>query len=273
MFEIKDQKNTISFLQQLQQPDGGYAGLLSDHGSALRSTLSAVKALKLLNTSPLNASTTVHFIQSRFDKNAGSFADGLTNEPSVSSTACALLALHDLGMQSILTEVLAPSVNYMTAAAISAADHFMIIAVFDECQLPPPPPERSVSFFYSIRQQDGSFGECPFLNAIACAALLRAGQKVTPIEPVIKTILNAQHKDGSFKSNSQPSHLMTTYAAMRLLTMLGIPPALEGLKNYLFSLHNTSGGFSFEPAGQASADATYQVITIFQWMKNFINTL
>lgn len=269
MVTAQEKEKAILFLQLLQQQDGGYAGQLSNPVSKLQDTLSSIKALKLLDSAPANVSKTVEFLYSCYDNKSGSFADQPGNKVSVFSTASALIALQDLETKDLLKEVLPMAMEFIADNATSPADHFMRIAAFEECKLPPPAPKEAISFFYSIRQKDGSFGDSTFLNAISCAAILRAGEKIENTQSIVQTILNAQHSDGSFHGENGETDLMTTYAAMRTLVLLDVPPNLSALKEYLFSLHHEQGGFGVKPNDPASAGGTYQVISIFKWIEEF----
>jgi hypothetical protein len=162
-----------------------------------------------------------------------------------------LLTLHGIGAGATLQRCLEPALRWMAAQASSREEHFMTIAVVDECAAAVPVP-RSVAFFRGLETPDGTFGPSPLQNGIAASALLRAGEPLRDPEAVARLLLAAQAPDGGF------ADVWTTYCVMRALDLLGATPDGPRLARWVLDRLGTGTG--------SAAGVTYQCLSILDWI-------
>ena len=193
--------------------------------------LSALKALALLGDRPTDPDAVHAAVTAQADAGTGRWPIG---DPSVLATAGGLLCLKELDATTTLSRWLDPALHWMAAQASTREEHFMTIAVADECRAGLPLP-RSVAYFRALEQPDGTFGPDPLENGIAASALLRAGETLREPAAVARLLLAAQTPDGGIGAD-----LWTTYCALRALTLLGVAPARERLVPWARSRLNTT---------------------------------
>ena len=260
-----DCAKTLTYLHGLARKDGGYADQTAATRAGLQPTASVCRALRLLDSQVVDPRATVGFVHRCFDPRSGRVlrapgrATHRARAPRWPLSRCA--ACTDQGG---LAERTRPAVSFLAREARSAMDHFMVVAAHEEAELTVPPPLSSVDFFRTGRQADGTFGDSAFANAIAGAALLRAGQPLAEPAPVERRLLAAQGSDGGFSDHAGPADLLTTYAATRALALLKAAPDLPALTRYLTGLRRPDGGFGARPDARASAGATYQVLAVLR---------
>jgi hypothetical protein len=259
-----DRAKTLTYLHGLARKDGGYADQTAAERAGLQHTASVCRALRLLDSQVVDPRGTVGFVHRCFDPRSGGFSELPGARPTVLGTALALIALRALSDRGGLAERTRLAVNFLAREARSAMDHFMVVAAHEEAELTVPPPLSSVDFFRASRHADGTFGDSAFANAIAGAALLRAGQPLAEPAPVVRRLTRAQGSDGGFSDHSGPADLLTTYAATRALMLLHAAPDLPALTRYLASLRRPDGGFGARPDARASAGATYQALAVMR---------
>ncbi len=257
-----ERAKTLTYLHGLARRDGGYTDRADTTRSSLQHTASVCRALRLLDGEASDPRATAGFVHRCFDPRSGGFCERPGARPTVLSTALGLISLRSLDDQGGLSERTRGAVDFLEREAHSAMDHFMVVAAHEEAQLGTPPPRSTIEYFRTIRQTDGTFGEGAFANAIASATLLRAGQPMPQPGPVVQRLLHAQGSDGGFADHAGPSDLLTTYAAVRALSLLQAAPDLAGLQRYLGSLFRHDGGFGPRSDGRASAGATYQALAV-----------
>ncbi|WP_432994097.1 ankyrin repeat domain-containing protein [Dactylosporangium sp. CA-233914] len=158
----------------------------------------------------------------------------------VPALAGALLRLKAIDDRASLAERLGPCLADMAARAVTREEHFMTIAVADECGAPFAP--SSVAFFHSREHDDGTFGPDPLENAIAVSALLRAGAPLRDPSTVGKLLL--EHALGG--------DLWIVYCAMRALALLRMTPPPQDLM--------------LDLSVDGSADETYQRLSVIEWL-------
>lgn len=265
MLTFEERAATTRFLRGLKRADGGYASQATDPKSGLHDTVSALKALRLLDADPDDPERTRAFVHSCSDMATGGFSESPAETPNVFSTAIGLIALRELGETEGFESRAQRAMRFMSENAASAADHFMIIAAHEEGKLPDPVAPSSASFFRARRRQDGAFGESARYNAMASAALHRAREPVQHPEPVIRRLLGAQGPDGGFADRQGQSDVMTTYAVARALTLLKAMPDIDGLSGYIAALRREEGGYTDTPNAPATAGATYEALSILRW--------
>ena len=196
---IDNQANIVAFLKGLRRESGAYADT-SDGEPSLGPTLSALKTLAQLGALEISQQT-IDFIRSCRHDNAFSAQPGtamLGAEPSPFATAQALIALKTLGQDDLLREYIPVAVDYMSAAAANQFDHFMLVAAYEECEIPEPVPQKTIAFFE--QQLANSLAAKNVLDtAIAGASLIRARQTLANPGAVIDCIIAGQNTpDGGF---------------------------------------------------------------------------
>ena len=192
MSTLDDCAKTLTYLHGLGRKDGGYADQTANARAGLQHTASVCRALRLLDGQVDDPRATLAFVHRCFDARSGGFSERPGAQPTVLCTALALIALRTLHDGGGLAERTRAAVTFLAREARSAMDHFMVVAAHEEAELPVPPPLSSVDFFQSARQPDGTFGDSAFANAVASAALLRAGQPIIHPAAVVRRLQGAQ---------------------------------------------------------------------------------
>ncbi|WP_433617997.1 ankyrin repeat domain-containing protein [Dactylosporangium sp. CA-139114] len=194
--------------------------LSSDH------SLSALKALELLGA------RTPHPDDVRAEVLALWPAGG-----PVLALAGAVLRLNMVGGAG---DLLGPTLTAMASRAATREEHFMTIAVADECSWPDRSTvDRSIAFFRAMQREDGTFGPDPLDNAIAASALLRIGCSLRDPSTVGKLLLESLDGD-----------LWLRYCAMRALSLLRMTPM----------------PLPVPVADTMPADELYQRLSIAEWL-------
>jgi len=229
----------------------GHNGRYADLPGAqpeLGATLSVLKALALLGDRPRDPDA-IHADVT------GQAVDGRWGAPAVLPTAAALLTLHGVDARDTLHRSLEPALHWMDERAASREEHFMTIAVADECAAAVPVP-RSVAFFRGLETPDGTFGTSPLQNGIAASALLRAGEPLRDPAAVTRLLLAAQRPDGGFADDGAAGDLWTTYCVMRALDLLSASPDGPRLARWVLDRQLDGAG----------AGGTYQCLSILDWI-------
>jgi hypothetical protein len=249
-----------SFLLTLKRSDGGYADN-QDRCSDIRSTLSAVKALRLRGQTQFPNSLT-DYVNSCWNENG--FANLPGDEPTAFDTAVGLITLNCLGQDALLEQHHTTAIAFMQQQAETQYDHFMLIAAFDECGFSEPVPQSAIRYFTNRSEGGLNIGSVQE-SAIATASLLRSGQ--TQVSPkVADYLLNSQNSnDGGFSETGESSSLFVSYYVMRTLTLLNRAPDIRTFRRYLSTLKTTEG-YAEIAGGVTSAGACYQVLSMQQWM-------
>jgi hypothetical protein len=241
---------------------GGFAASRGEPIS-LGATLSALKALELLGVGPSDPDGILTFVESQFAAGTPACIDQATGAPAVLATAAGLLCLRALDATDALEARVPTGAGWMAAQAKSREEHFMTVAVVEECHLEEP-PARAVKFFQDQSQADGTFGPSVLNNGIASSALLRAADLLHDPAAVTSRLLGGQADGGGFADDGPNPDLWTSYCVMRALDLLGVSPRVAALADWVMQLQLPGGGFG--SAGIASADVTYQALSILDWI-------
>ncbi|MEI6291184.1 MAG: ankyrin repeat domain-containing protein, partial [Chloroflexota bacterium] len=267
---------TMIYLNGLLRDSGGYADI-NDGEANLRAYLSVLKTFKELGQKPSvglaagnnQTSAGINFIRSCHHANGG-FSPNPGSDPAAYDTAVGLICLSNLGEKlennsGLLAGYLPASLKFISQNAVTQFDHFMHVAVYEECGLPGPIPGTTISFFQ--QQLHNSIKSKRILDtAIASASLLRAGMQVEDSREVIDLLISGQNTgDGGFGEDGVSS-LFITYCVLRTLVLLKVLPNIRRLETYLDSLR-TRFGFTDMIGGKTSAGATYMNISLRNWIK------
>lgn len=259
----------VAFLRGLRRQSGGYADTW-DGKASLRATLSVLKALDHLgHLEPSGAEARVIAFIRECRQPSGGFGAAPGAGPTPLDTTAGLIALHTLGQHALLDQWLPEGLAYLRTAATSKFDHFMLIATYEECQVADPVPAASVDFFRQALNQ--ALAEHTVVDAaIAGSALMRARQPLPDPDAVLQLVLSGQTPEGSFGDDGHVS-LFGTYCVLRQLVLLNTPPNVRRLQSYLDSLR-VEEGYAMAPGGAPNADATYQCLSMGEWLGELQHT-
>ena len=259
---IENQANMVVFLKGLRRESGAYADT-SDGAASMGATLSALKTLAQLGALEINQQT-IDFIHSCRHEN-GAFSAQPGEEPSPFVTAQALIALKTLGQESLLSDCVPAAAAAMSATSANQFDHFMLVAAYEECDIPGPVPQATIDFFEN--QLSNSVAAANVLEtSIASASLIRAQQTIGDPTAVVNCILAGQNRsDGGF-GDGETSSMLTTYCAIRALVLFNELPNTRHLLSYFSSLR-TDFGYAAARAGVTAAGATYQILSMLSWLE------
>ncbi len=260
MITFQARQRTIAALHALRSGDGypDQPGGTPQVGT----TLSVQKSLAFLGSRPADPDSLHSFVMAAIDPATGTCTPPGAQTPSVLLTAGALLSLHALDAAQSLARFLQPGLDWMAENARSREEHFMTIAVADECAVPVPLPD-SVAFFRALEQPDGTFGSSVLTNGIASSALLRLGEPLRNPDAVAALMLAAQTREGGFADTDGAADLWTTYCVMRALDLMQVSPNVATLAPWVRAMQTPEGGFG---QGSTSANATYQCLSILDWV-------
>src|SRR5262245_31774598 len=102
----EERKVTVAYLQGLQTADGGFLPAVHDTGgsrlsnSSLRSTSSALRALKYFGGAPKDKKAAADFVAKCFDKESGGFVDHPRGKPDVTTTAIGIMAVVEVKLST-----------------------------------------------------------------------------------------------------------------------------------------------------------------------------
>lgn len=260
-----------SFFAALRRPDGGFAETAADPAGGLWSTVSVVKALKLvgitLDPLPLANGELVSSNDPvrRFLLNCRETTTGLFGEPhsapTVIHTALGLIGLHARGGLDV--DMLRASLGAMVEMATTADDHFMVLAVHEECEVRGPAPLGSVNFFSARLTQ----AHLPWLDRVkAASALIRVGRRQDHDATIRLFEEVAAHRNaGGTWGAETNAELSETYFVMRWLFLMSLPMPGD-LTHLLRTRVDAGGGFKTRHGLPASAAATYQLLSLLDWL-------
>lgn len=263
MLKQSERIQIISFFHSLQSTNGGF----SDRNNAfvsLQPTLSALKAFQFFGTQPPKPDAIFSYIENLHDAATGGFTDIASGKATVFSTALGLLILYNIHALEAFHKYLPSALKFMTDNAAIREEHFMLIGLIDECNIPVV-PSVSIAFFRSMEMDDGTFGTSVLNNAIASGALLRAGEKLEDEQAVTALLLSGQRPDGGFGDKPETSDLWTSYCVMRALDLLKCSPKVIPLYKWIMKMYAAQGGFSTDQS-EPSANVSYQALSVLNWI-------
>jgi prenyltransferase beta subunit len=267
-----DRKATVDYLRALQAADGSFgpnrpmsnAPLPTD----LRSTSSALRALKHFGGEPKDAKAAAKYVDSCFDKGKGGFGLRPRGEPDVFTTAVGLMAVVELKMpQEPYVEA---AVNYLAANAKDFEQIRIAAAGLEAVGKHPKAADAWLEQLAKLRNPDGTYGKEAGVardTGGAVAAVLRLGGKLEQRDNVVKALTNGQRADGGYgRADTKDSDLETTYRVLRTLHMLKEKPDVAKLRAFIAKCRNDDGGYSVTPGGKSSVGGTYFAGTILHWI-------
>ncbi|HEY1861430.1 MAG TPA: prenyltransferase/squalene oxidase repeat-containing protein [Gemmataceae bacterium] len=271
-----DKKATISYLQGLQAPDGGFFPATPDSNtdraprSSLRATSSAIRALKYFGGEPSDKTACAKFVASCFDKESGGFTDLVGGKPDVTSTAIGLMAVVELKMPG--DPYAEPAVKYLTTNAKGFEDIRIAAAGLEAVAKHPKIADDWLEQVGKMANPDGTFGKDGGKTREtggAVVVLLRLGGKVENKADVLKALNAGQRKDGAFgKDGTDKSDLESSYRVMRAFMMLKEKPGdVDALRGFIAKCRNRDGGYGVAPNQPSTVSATYFASIILHWLE------
>jgi prenyltransferase beta subunit len=264
-----DKKTTVTYLQSLQNKDGGFRPTAAAGESSLRATLTAARALKYFGGEVPKKDACKAFIARCFEKKSGGFADRPGGKPDAVVTAVGLMALVDLGAPR--KEYEGPAIRYLADKARSFEEVRMAAAGLEAVKKRSRANAEWLKQLAKNRNADGTYGEGTAQardTGGTVAAVLRLGGKVEARRAVVDAINAGQRADGGFgNADVAGSDLATTYRVMRAMMMLKEKLKNEdALRRFLKRCRNADGGYGVEPGKSSSAAATYFAGIVYHWL-------
>jgi prenyltransferase beta subunit len=270
-----EKKATVAYLQKLQQADGGFLGTAPASNirvakPGLRSTSSALRALKYFGGEAKEQTSLPKFVAEHFDKASGGFVDLVPGgKPDVFTTAVGLMAVVQLKMPT--EPYLEPALKFLTENAKTFEEIRIAAAGFETVGKKAPKADAWIAEIVKLRNPDGTYGKGPGTaraTGSAIAAILRLGGSIEQQENVIKALKAGQRADGGFgKEEEAGSDLETTYRVMRAFMMLKEKPDDAKLRAFIGKCRNPDGGYGVAPGQGSSVSGTYFAGIVLYWLE------
>jgi len=270
----EQRKATVAFLQNLQQPDGGFLPVPDDSRgnvkTSVRATTTALRALKYMGGEPKDKMGCAKFLRSCFDAKTGGFADHPGGLPDVNSTSAGIMGIVELGLP--VQEYSEPVVRYLEENAKNFEDIRIAAAALESIQHQSRQSGAWLEVINRNRLSDGTYSAKAAGRARATGgavvAVLRLGGTVQDANKVAQVLREGQGKDGGFgKEDSPGSDLESTYRVVRAFVMLKKKPDVQGCRTFVESCRNKDGGYGLTPGAHSSAPTTYFASIILHWLK------
>jgi hypothetical protein len=271
-----EKKETIAWLQKLQQSDGGFIltpappTAAKPEGSTLRATSTTLRALKYFGGEPKDHDAAVKYVERAFDKESGGFSNTQPElKPDAVSTAVGLMAVVELKMPQ--DRYVDPAVKYLTQNAKEFEDVRMAAAGLEAVGKTSPKAGEWVEQVMKTRNADGSWGKGDGVGRDTggtAVLVLRLGGKLEHEDGVLKALKAGQRDDGGFgKEGAKGSDLETTYRVMRAFKMLKEKPAdVEKLRAFVAKCRNADAGYGVSPGTVSNASGTYFAAIVLHWL-------
>jgi hypothetical protein len=267
-------KQTIAFVQKLQDPGGGFLSQPPTPNRrvlpTLRSTSAGVRALHYLGGEVPNKQAAIDFVASCYDAKTGGFSDTPTGKTDVALTAIGMMAVAELKIPPI-TYVRAMA--YLSDNAKTFEDIRIAAAGLETVKGKLVKNDEWITEIRKLQNADGTFGkdlDQPRATGGSVVTLLRLGAKPTDADRVLKVLKDSQRQNGGYgKDDSEiASDLETTYRVMRCFMMLKARPNnVEGVRSFVAKCRNEDGGYGVAPGQPSTVNGVYFASIITHWLK------
>ncbi len=263
---------TLTYLQGLQNADGGFSAARSADGKAvsgLRATTAGMRALKYLGGQARDPAAAARFVKRCFNVAQGGFTDRPgQSETDAATTAIGLLAVADLKLPA--DEYAGPALEYLGSHVHSFEDIRIAAAAVEAIGRGPPEAAAWRKTLEAMRNPDGTFGKgngAARETGGAVAALLRLGAEVKERDAVLRTLREGQRSDGGWgKAGVAGSDLESCYRVVRCLHMLHAQPDGARCRRFVARCRNADGGYGVAPGQPSSVAGTYFAGIILHWL-------
>ncbi len=264
--DLEQIEQSIRYINDLQNTDGGFRPAATETLSDLGAVNSSMRALKYLHprARPRNLELPKEFVLKCYNRSTGSFSNRPGDKPDVRSTAMGLMAMVELKMP--LAEYADPIQRYFAENAKSLSDIYIAAAALHAAELTTPKAGDWISLFEKTHNADGTYGKEAFESAGAVITILRLGGKVSDEAGVAHNLRGAQQEDGGFARPGETSNLSTTYRIMRAFYMLREKPDVTRLTQFIARCRNEDGGYGAAPGQPSSTSATYFAAIVMHWL-------
>jgi prenyltransferase beta subunit len=271
----EDSRATVAWLQALQAEDGGFLPSAANPASnrltksSLRSTSSALRALKYFRGEARDLKAAAGFVEKCFDKDAGGFGDRPGGKPDVATTAIGMMAVVEAKLS---TEPYTDAVlKYLGDNARSFEDIRIAAAGLEALGKKGPRADAWLKEVAKLRHEDGTYGRGDGTardTGGATVIVLRLGGEVPHRDNVIKAIRAGQRDDGGWgRAGEKASELESSYRVMRCFHMLREKPAdVDKLRAFIGRCRNKDGGYGVAPGQESSVGGTYFAAIILHWL-------
>jgi len=266
--DINDIENSIRYINDLQNTDGGFRPAATDNESDLGAMNAALRAIKYFHprARPRNRDAMPEFVAKCYHASSGGFSSKPGREPDVRSTAMGLMVMAELKMD--LKERGPAVTRYFAENSKTMADFYIAAAALNAAELPPPKNAKDwIAEFEKTGHADGTYGKEPADTAGAVNTILRLGGSLKDPHATAHAIRSAQQDDGGFGKQGEKSDLATTYRCMRALWMLKNPPNSDRLHAFIARCRNDDGGYGVQPGQPSSVSGTYFAAIVMHWFE------
>ena len=260
-------EQSVRYINDLQNNDGGFGTSASDRASDLGATTTALRALKYLHPEarPRNRESPKEFVLKCYHPETGSFSLKPGQEHDVRSTAMGLMAMAELKMP--VANYAKAIDQYFATRANSLPDIYIATAALHSAELPASKAAEWIASYEATRGEGGRYGNAVVETAGAVNTILRLGGSLQNRAATAAYIRASQLEDGGFAKPGSGSDLATTYRMMRALWMLKERPNLERCRGFLARCRNDDGGYGVEPGKPSSVSATYYAAIVLHWLE------
>jgi prenyltransferase beta subunit len=271
-----EKKATITYLQGLQTPEGGFLPATRDPNSnrvnkpSLRATSSALRALKYFGGEASDTKAAAKFVASCFDKDSGGFSDNVGGKPEVAATAIGLIAVMELELK-MPESFIEPAVKFLGENAKTFEEIRIAVAGFEAVGVRSKKANDWPDQVKKLANDDGTYGKGEGKardTGGSVVVILRLGGNLEQKEAVIKALKAGQRGDGAFgKDGTDKSDLESSYRVMRAFHMLMEKPAdVDALKTFIAKCRNKDGGYGVTPGQESTVSGAYFASIILHWL-------
>ncbi|MEO8495403.1 MAG: prenyltransferase/squalene oxidase repeat-containing protein [Planctomycetota bacterium] len=267
-----DTPRPAQFVQSMQTPAGGFISDLPtvapESKPTLRTSRTAIRALRLLGSEPSNIDQLIRFLQQCRDRESGGFSERPGLVPDPISTSVALMVLQQLNMLDDKT--VAAGLAFMNEHTKGFEQIRMVASSLEELGREVPHQRDWLSQIDAMRNADGSFGSGAGRarsTALAVVAEMRLGHQVDR-DQVLATLRAGQRDDGGFGNDTAGgSDLESCYRVVRLFRRLDAQPDhIDKLHALIARCKNSDGGYGRKPGDSSSVHGTYYAAIIRYWL-------
>lgn len=277
-------EGVLQYIKGLQKPGGGY-GWADQPDGHITPTYACVGALHYLGHLPRNPDALIHWIETHHPQTGVNREAGPSGAQMRDLTYHQLMAVKWLGGSntSFKNEV---SGWRSQRGSIANYEENGFANLWQETFTPicrklldldmQPVMVDFTQYLDSLRRPNGSYNNAPvffkepgdgnMLNTLySVMALQSLGQVVPYGEQLIGWIKNCQAPSGGFTHQPAPElarkpNIVYTWAAIKLLKLMGAEPGNSASVGYILSLQNADGGFGHKPGLASTPLSTFYAV-------------